>query len=256
MVNYLNPRTGHTEKMSKSRGNVVSPAPIVQRFGADTARCYILFMGPPDQDAGWSDDGVEGMHRFLGRLWRTAAEAADELPDEPVPATGDLNADGAAGAAQGPLGDRQGHRTISRAASRSTRRSRRSWSSSTRSRRPSAATRQPGAVRFALATAASLLFPFAPHASARRLPPADRRRACGSSRGRPPIRPSWRRDTFELVCQVNGKVRDRLLAPAAAGEDELIELALAAPNVLAHVDGKQVVKTIVVPGRLVNVVVR
>ena len=57
-------------KMSKSRGNVVSPAAIVERVGADTARCYILFVGPPDQDADWSDEGVEGVHRFLARLWR------------------------------------------------------------------------------------------------------------------------------------------------------------------------------------------
>ncbi len=64
-------------KMSKSRGNVVSPASIVERVGADTARCYILFVGPPDQDADWSDDGVEGVHRFLGRLWRLAAETAE-----------------------------------------------------------------------------------------------------------------------------------------------------------------------------------
>ena len=59
-------------KMSKSRGNVVSPAAIVERYGADTARCYILFIAPPDQDADWSDDGVEGVHRFLSRLWRLA----------------------------------------------------------------------------------------------------------------------------------------------------------------------------------------
>ncbi len=64
-------------KMSKSKGNVVSPASIVERSGADTARCYILFVGPPDQDADWSDDGVEGVHRFLGRLWRLAAETAE-----------------------------------------------------------------------------------------------------------------------------------------------------------------------------------
>ena len=62
-------------KMSKSRGNVVSPAAIVERYGADTARCYILFIAPPDQDADWSDDGIEGVHRFLSRLWRLAAEA-------------------------------------------------------------------------------------------------------------------------------------------------------------------------------------
>ncbi len=62
-------------KMSKSRGNVVSPASIVERYGADTARCYILFIAPPDQDADWSDDGVEGVHRFLSRLWRLANES-------------------------------------------------------------------------------------------------------------------------------------------------------------------------------------
>ena len=60
-------------KMSKSRGNVVSPQAIVERYGADTARAYILFIGPPDQDVDWSDEGAEGVHRFLGRLWRLAA---------------------------------------------------------------------------------------------------------------------------------------------------------------------------------------
>ncbi len=64
-------------KMSKSKGNVVSPASIVERYGADTARCYILFVGPPDQDADWSDEGVEGVHRFLARLWRLAADTAE-----------------------------------------------------------------------------------------------------------------------------------------------------------------------------------
>ncbi len=64
-------------KMSKSRGNVVSPASIVERYGADTARCYILFIGPPDQDADWSDEGMEGVHRFLSRLWRLAVETAE-----------------------------------------------------------------------------------------------------------------------------------------------------------------------------------
>ena len=62
---------------------MVSPASIVERLGADTARCYILFIGPPDQDADWSDDGVEGVHRFLGRLWRLAAETA-ERADAPA----------------------------------------------------------------------------------------------------------------------------------------------------------------------------
>jgi leucyl-tRNA synthetase len=71
-------------KMSKSRGNVVSPRTIVDRVGADTARCYILFVGPPDQDADWSDADVEGVHRFLGRLWRLAAETAEVATAEKI----------------------------------------------------------------------------------------------------------------------------------------------------------------------------
>ena len=70
-------------KMSKSKGNVISPATYVDRYGADTARCYILFIGPPDQDADWSDEGVEGVHRFLARLWRLGVELGDgELPPD------------------------------------------------------------------------------------------------------------------------------------------------------------------------------
>ena len=68
-------------KMSKSSGNVVSPASIVERVGADTARCYILFVGPPDQDADWSDEGVEGVHRFLGTA--VAAGGRDRRPRGP-----------------------------------------------------------------------------------------------------------------------------------------------------------------------------
>src|SRR5215203_2198005 len=80
-------------KMSKSKGNVISPTSYVERYGADTARCYTLFIGPPDQDADWSDSGVEGVHRFLGRLWRLGAELAEQ--GEPAPV--DARANGAAG---------------------------------------------------------------------------------------------------------------------------------------------------------------
>ena len=129
-------------KMSKSRGNVVSPAAIIERYGADTARCYILFIGPPDQDADWSDEGMEGVHRFLSRLWRMAARrrrwggerthrgrmrpptalcraGACATPTAGACASGEDRA-----AAQGALGDREGLATTC-AGSRSTRRSRR-----------------------------------------------------------------------------------------------------------------------------------
>ena len=99
-------------KMSKSKGNVISPTPYVERYGADTARCYILFIGPPDQDADWSDSGVEGVHRFLGRLWRLGAErggAGRAAP--PLDAARERRRRRRPrAAAQGALGDRQGHR--------------------------------------------------------------------------------------------------------------------------------------------------
>ena len=98
-------------KMSKSKGNVISPVGYVERYGADTARCYILFIGPPDQDADWSDEGVEGVHRFLGRLWRLGVDVAEQM-GAPGPALGPLEAPRGRrprADAQGALGDRQGH---------------------------------------------------------------------------------------------------------------------------------------------------
>src|SRR5205085_5324197 len=81
---------GH--KMSKSRGNVVSPMPIVERLGADAARCYVLFIGPPDQDAAWSETSLEGVHRFLARLWRLGDQLSQEgqhAAAQPEDPTGD-----------------------------------------------------------------------------------------------------------------------------------------------------------------------
>jgi leucyl-tRNA synthetase len=237
-------------KMSKSRGNVVSPAAIVERVGADTARCYILFVGPPDQDADWSDEGVEGVHRFLGRLWRMASELAVAPTQAHAPS-----------AADGP--DlallRKTHWAIDKVTGDLRRfafntaiaavmellndcsRLRHDVSGET--------------LRFALCTAASLLFPFAPH-------------TCADIYDRLTGERVWEqpwpqaeealleRDVYELVCQVNGKVRDRVEASSDASPEALKELCRAAPNVQAHVNGKEIVKEVVVPGKLVNLVVR
>jgi leucyl-tRNA synthetase len=241
-------------KMSKSKGNVVSPATIVEKYGSDTARAQILFIGPPDQDADWTDTGVEGMHRFLARLWRVSAEAADELVDAPVPDAEDLNPDAlrilrkahwAIDKVTKDMDQRFNFNTAIAAV-------RELFNEVTAEKRRAA---DPGTVRFALATASSLMFPFAPHVT------TD---AYNLLTGRRVWEEPWpaadaaflEADTFELVVQVNGKVRDRVEAPSGASKDELLTLARALPNVVAHVDGKDVVKEIVVPGKLVNVVVR
>jgi leucyl-tRNA synthetase len=240
---------GH--KMSKSQGNVISPAPLVERLGVDTARCYVLFVGPPDQDAAWSDKGVEGIHRFLSRLWRQGHELATERPDEPAPE----NPDGA---------DRELLRKAHWAIDRVTRDMAGRFAFNTaisavmelvndgyRLREQAGA----GARREACATAASLIFPFAPHVAAEVYEMLTGARVWEEPW--PQADPGLlERETFELVCQVNGRVRDRVDAPADASRDELEALARATRGVQAHLDGHQVVKVIVVPGKLVNFVVR
>jgi leucyl-tRNA synthetase len=239
-------------KMSKSKGNVVAPAPLVERYGSDTARAYILFIGPPDQDADWADSGVEGMYRFLSRLWRVSAEAAEQLPDDPIP--DEPNADAvrilrkvhwAIDKVTNDMDQRFAFNTAIAAV-------RELFNEVTAEKRGEA---DPGTVRFALAMASSLLFPFAPHATTDAYHLLTGRRVWEEPW--PAADPAFlEADTFELVVQVNGKVRDRVEAPATASKEELLTLARGLPNVVAHVDGKDVVKEIVVPGKLVNVVVR
>jgi len=240
-------------KMSKSRGNVVSPQALVERYGADTARAYILFIGPPDQDADWSDEGLEGVHRFLSRLWRLAAET--------VPAA--QNSDSDSGTAQSDA-DVQLLRKTHWAIAKVTADMQGRFAFNTAiaaimelTNEVSRLRDQTGdeARRFALTAAASLLFPFAPHTA------CD---AYETLTGRRVWEEPWpqadeqylRSETTEIVCQVNGKVRDRIEVAADASDDEVRDRCRQAPNVRAHTDGREVVKEIVVPGRLVNVVVR
>jgi leucyl-tRNA synthetase len=234
-------------KMSKSRGNVVSPAAIIERYGADTARCYILFIGPPDQDADWSDEGMEGVHRFLSRLWRLAVETSEQADAGQGGEAEDLEllrkANWAIEKVSGDLRRFAFNTAIAAVMELLNECSRLRESASVESE------------RFALATAASLLFPFAPHVSADIYD-----RLSGERVWEQP----WpqadeallERDEYELVCQVNGKLRDRVTAATGADAQELKELCRAAPNVRVHLDGKEIVKEIVVPGKLVNLVVR
>jgi leucyl-tRNA synthetase len=257
-------------KMSKSRGNVVSPASIVERYGADTARCYILFIGPPEQDADWSDEGMEGVHRFLSRLWRLAMEVEDDPPHAapsgsahaPTATAGKEAVEAVGGEAL--AGEdlellRKVHWAIDKVSN-----DMRRFAFNTaiaavmelinecsRLRADASMAVQ----RLALQTAASLLFPIAPHVSAEVYERLTGERVW--EQPWPQADPELlERDSYELVCQVNGKLRDRVQADADASPDELKELCMAAPNVRTHVDGREIVKEVVVPGKLVNLVVR
>jgi len=238
-------------KMSKSKGNAVSAQEVVKRYGVDTARTNILFIGPADQDADWSDKGVEGVHRFLSRLWRLAAETAEatdpaDPPADPQGADLELlrKAHWAIAKVTHDLDGRFAFNTAISAVMELV--------NACKDLREGA---DDGSLRFALASAASLIFPFAPHTAA----DAYDRLTGGRVWEQPWPAPDphfLERDSYELVCQVNGRVRDRVQAPTDLGEEELEALALMQPNVRAHVDGHEIAKVIVIPGRLVNVVVR
>ncbi len=243
-------------KMSKSRGNTVSPGEYVERYGADSARTYICFMGPPERGGDWSDEGVEGVNRFLARLWRLGAEVEERTgPGEP-----------------GSTPEGQARELLAKAnwaIEKVTRDFERGFQFNTAiaavmelvndSYRlkeglygdPEGA----AAVRFATTTAASLIFPFAPHLGSEVFERLSGERVW--EHAWPVADPQLLlSDTVTVVVQVNGKLRDRIEAPAEAAREQLLELARASTKVSAHLDGKEVVKEIVVPGKLVNLVVR
>jgi leucyl-tRNA synthetase len=260
-------------KMSKSKGNVVAPRAIIERFGVDTARTYVCFLGPPDQDADWSDEGVEGVHRFLSRLWRLSAEAAEHGEQDPgllAPVTFD------------PQGDdleliRKAHWAIEkvgqdldgRFAFNTAIAAVMELTNAISSRRNAVAGGDGAAatvaaedvdaawkaIRFAVAAANTLLQPFAPHLTAEAYELLTGTRVWEQPWPEAEAR-FLERDEFELVVQVQGKVRDRVLVPTGATKDELETLALGREKLQPFLEGKTVVKTIVVPGKLVNVVVR
>ncbi|HEY8810103.1 MAG TPA: leucine--tRNA ligase [Solirubrobacterales bacterium] len=243
-------------KMSKSKGNTVSPAEYVERYGADTARTYVCFMGPPERGGDWSDEGVEGVNRFLSRLWRLCGEVAERT--EAAEPGGAVKGDARQLLAKAHWAIDKVSRDFERGFQFNTAIAAVMELVNEAYRLKDGLHGEPdgdAAVRFATSTAASLIFPFAPHLGAdiwQRLeggrlwetpwPLAD-----------PDLLTS---DTVTLVVQVNGKLRDRIEAAADVSEAELLALARESEKVRHYLDGKEIVKEIVVPGKLVNLVVR
>ncbi|MGI8462041.1 MAG: leucine--tRNA ligase [Solirubrobacterales bacterium] len=242
-------------KMSKSKGNAVSPADYVERYGADSARAYICFMGPPERGGDWTDEGVEGVHRFLSRLWRLAEEVNERT------SPGNESAPG--GAARELYA--KAHWAIDKATADFHRDFQFNTAIAAVMELVNDAYRLKdglygdpagdSAVRFATATAASLIFPFAPHLGAEVWEMVEGGRVWEQPwpKADPALLES---DTFTLIVQVNGKLRDQIEADSAAAKEDLLVLARESERVQAHLDGREVVKEIVIPGKLVNLVVR
>jgi len=245
-------------KMSKSLGNVVSPDEMVARFGADSARMYSLFASPPDRDLDWNDAGVEGVSRFLGRAYRFVARHPQK-PDSARSRGGTL-------APPARKLERKLHQTIKRVSDEFQGR----WHFNTSvaaimelvNECHAAEEEIPsGGIPAALLknlqrTLALLLAPFAPYLA------HELWEMMGESSNL--LREKWpqydrtlaREEEIEIAIQVNGKIRSRLFVAADSPEEVVRERALADEKVRASLDGKQVVKAIVVPNKLVNIVVR
>ena len=240
-------------KMSKSKGNTVDPQEMIEKYGADTVRLFIMFAAPPEQSLEWNDAGVEGANRFLKRLWRLVHE---HLAQADVPAL-DTEALSDAGKAL----RRKTHETIHKVSDDYERRLTFNTAIAAVmelcnevSRFEPAQPQDHAVVREALTAAVQLLAPIVPHIC------HTLWQALGHGTGL--VDSGWPtldesalvKDTIELVVQVNGKVRAKIDAPASADKATLEAMARDAPNAQKFLEGVTIRKVIVVPGKLVNIV--
>jgi len=260
-------------KMSKSLGNVVSPDVMIARYGADAARLYSLFAAPPDRDLDWQDSGIEGIQRFLGRVYRFVLRNQSV---ETLPATSRPQSSGTPAESLRPEEraiQRKLHQTIKRVSDDFRGR----WHFNTciaaimelvnalyayeeTAARASAA-RDGGAAHMALLAEVQrslvlLLAPFAPYL-------AHELWEMLGEKGNL-LKAPWpkfdaelaKEEELEIPVQINGKLRSRVVVPADSSEATVLERALADDKVKAAIAGKQIVKKIYVPGKLVNIVVK
>jgi len=247
-------------KMSKSLGNVVSPDEMIARYGADAARMYSLFAAPPDRDLDWQDSGIEGVQRFLGRVYRfVVRNAKPEHPDWRKPVPAELSAD--ARTVQRKL-----HQTIKRVSDDFQGR----WHFNTciaaimelvnvlyRAEEASARNEIPAPfLADAQRKLVLLLAPFAPYLAHELWEMLGEK---GSL-----LKAPWpqydaalaKEEELEIPVQVNGKLRAVVTVPADATEEFVLQQALANEKVKTAIAGKQIVKKIYVPGKMVNLVVK
>jgi len=237
------------QKMSKSRGNVVAPDEYVDKYGADTVRCYLMFMGPFDQGGTFRPDNLEGVWRFLNRFWSLVSDSWVENPD------GEESSESRAV-------ERLRNKTIKRV-SEELSNFRFNTALATLMECNNALIKQQNepvarstAYRDTLETMMLLLAPMAPHIS-EELWHLTGHSGSIHTTDWPEFDEALTQDeTFTLVVQVNGKVRERIQVAADTSEHDIRMLALNNPRVASFIGEATVQKVIYVPGRLINIVVR
>jgi leucyl-tRNA synthetase len=248
--------SGGIGTMSKSKGNGVDPQSLVERYGADTARLFMMFAAPPEQSLEWSDEGVEGAFRFMKRLWKAVHQHVSQgqgpagTPDKAslTPAQRDLR--------------RQVHETLAKVTVDIGRR--RTFNTAiaavmelmnSLAKFDDRSQQGRAVMQEALETVVLVLQPVVPHACHALWRELGHERPVVDERWPAVDESALARDTIEVVVQVNGKLRGRVTVPAGAGESEVREAALADANVQKFMEGRPVRKFVYVPGKLANVVV-
>lgn len=246
-------------KMSKSLGNVVSPEEILSKYGADTARLFILFAAPPERELEWSDQGVEGSFRFLNRIWRIV-QAFEPVLAQKVTEYDHSNLSEADKDLRRVL-----HSSIKKVTNDIETRFNFNTAISTMMELVNAlyaykeAAKEPnaGLIYEAISDLIKMMSPFVPHITEELWRGAIDANSSVHEQSWPECdEEALKVDNVEIVLQVNGKVRGRLTVPAEATKEELEKIAMADANVQAHIGDATVRKVICVPGRLVNIVAK
>ncbi len=243
------------KKMSKSIGNVVSPEEIIGKYGADTARLFILFAAPPDRELDWSDAGVEGSYRFLNRVYRAVYELADMIKRAPETYTLNSEADKQLAyvlnyAIKKVSEDVGGRFSFNTAISSIMELVNEIYKYKDR------ADVNEGLLADAIKKMIIILSPFTPHICDEMWEHLGYDEMLYKHSWPAYDESALVKDTIEIVVQINGKVREKLNVPNGLGKAEFEELAMGDEKVKALTEGKNVIKVIAVPGKLLNIVIK
>ncbi|WP_054691961.1 leucine--tRNA ligase [Syntrophomonas palmitatica] len=242
-------------KMSKSKGNVVSPEDIINTYGADTARLFILFASPPERDLEWSDQGVEGAYRFLNRVWRQVMECADQIKKvDLAPDFSELGENERQLRYRTHYAIKKVSEDIEERFNFNTAISAIMELSNALNSYKDQASPDLAVMKETVESMLLLLSPFSPHIC------EELWQACGHTQSI--YLQKWpaydaealKQDEVEIAVQISGKVRERLKVPADASEEDLKKIAMGSNKIKQLIEGKNIVKVIVVPGKLVNIV--
>ena len=240
-------------KMSKSKNNGIDPQEVIEQYGADTVRLFIMFTSPPEQTLEWSDSGVEGAHRFLRRVWKLAADFAGQQ--------GDVAADfSSLNSAQKTL-RREVHKTIAKVSDDIGRRN--TFNTAIAAimelmnhlgKASMKSAEDKAVMKEALQAVVLMLTPITPHMCHELWQSIGNGKAVEDTLWPQVDNSALVEDEKLIIVQVNGKLRGKITVAADATQDQVQEIGLAEENVAKFIDGKTVRKVIYVPGKLLNIV--